>query len=414
MLRSFSIRRWVRRQQSFVAIAVAISAALWAADRPAALSTVIAYTLPLCNLIALVQDYGFHYKDRPTSQSWAIYLGLVFTIAIVGAGVVNVIEFPLHKLPGQTLWQFLRGGWKLPFISTMIVGVSTELYRRARERLEARNRELQRVIALETARRERQEQELEQAREIQQSLMPKEIPQVSGFEIDGTWEPARVVGGDYFDVIRLSDSKLGICIADVVGKSVSAALLMANVQASVRAFAHTSVSPSVLCERVNLVLSANIGTGKFVTFFYAVLDAQTRALQYTNAGHLQPILIRDDGKVHHLQNGGAVLGVFPDWKYEDSFLQFEAGDRLLLFTDGISEAAEGDEEFGEQRIIADAQSCIASSAGEIKARILTNAKQFCHQQLRDDATLIVIAAQPLEDGGFSVHEDKFGAAARND
>ena len=108
----------------------------------------------------------------------------------------------------------------------MIIGVCTELYRRARERLESRNRELQQVIEQETARRERQEQELEQAREIQQSLMPKEIPQVAGFEIDGAWEPARVVGGDYFDVIRLSEAKLGICIADVVGKSVSAALLM--------------------------------------------------------------------------------------------------------------------------------------------------------------------------------------------
>jgi len=114
-------------------------------------------------------------------------------------------------------------------MATMIVGVSTELYRRARERLESRNRELQQVIEQETARRERQEQELEQAREIQQSLMAKEIPQICAFEIDRAWEPARVVGGDYFDVIRLSEKKLGICIADVVGKSVSAALLMANV-----------------------------------------------------------------------------------------------------------------------------------------------------------------------------------------
>jgi hypothetical protein len=227
MFHSFHVRRFIRRQQSFVAIAVAIYAGLWAADRPAELGTTIIYTLPLCNLIVLIQDnLGSYYKKRRTLYSWAIYVGLVFAIAILGVGVVNAIQFPLHKSPGQTLWQFLRSGWKLPFMATMIVGVSTELYRRARERLESRNRELQQVIEQETALRERQEQELEQAREIQQSLMPKEIPQVPGFEIDGAWEPARVVGGDYFDVIRLSETKLGICIADVVGKSVSAALLM--------------------------------------------------------------------------------------------------------------------------------------------------------------------------------------------
>jgi len=143
-----------------------------------------------------------------------------------------------------------------------------------------------------------------------------------------------------------------------------------------------------------------------------LLDAQTRALHYTNAGHLHPILIRQDGEVRQLQNGGAVLGVFPDWKYEDSLLEFEPGDRLLLFTDGITEAATGDEEFGEERIIADARACIGGSAPEIKARILADAKQFCHQQLRDDATLIVIAAQPLEEVGSNPHENKF-AAPRN-
>jgi sigma-B regulation protein RsbU (phosphoserine phosphatase) len=409
MLRAPRIRRFIRRQQSFVAIAVAIYAGLWAADRAADLSTTIAYTLPLCNLIVLIQDHlGGTYRNRRALHSWLIYLGLVLTVAILGVGVVNMIEFPLRRLPGQTLWQFLRSGWKLPFMATMIVGVSTEFYRRARERLEVRNRELQKVIEQETSRRESQEQELQQAREIQESLMPKDIPQVTGFEIDGAWEPARVVGGDYFDVIRLSETKLGICIADVVGKSVSAALLMANVQATVRAFAHASTAPSALCSRINSVLSANIGTGKFVTFFYAVLDAETRALQYTNAGHLPPILIREDGIVHELENGGAVLGVFPEWKYENSFLQFHSGDRLLLFTDGITEAGTDDEEFGEKRIIANARACIAKSAGEIKARILDHARQFCHEQLRDDATMIVIAAHAVDNISSPTREERFG------
>jgi serine phosphatase RsbU (regulator of sigma subunit) len=109
-----------------------------------------------------------------------------------------------------------------------------------------------------------------------------------------------------------------------------------------------------------------------------------------------PILIRTDCPARVLENGGAVLGVFPDWKYENSTLQFEYGDRLLLFTDGITEAGlGGEEEFGEERLVESARECITKSASEIKSRVLADAKQFCNQQLRDDATIIVIAASQL-------------------
>ena len=392
------LKRFVRRQQTFIAIAVAIYAALWAADRGPEIGPTLAYTLPLCNLIVLVEDhFGFLYKHRPRLQSWAVYVALVFVVAVLGVGVVNVIRFPFQKDPGQTLWQYLSSGWKFPFMATMIVGVSAELYRRMRERLEARNRELQNNLELEAARRENQEKELGQAREIQQSLLPREIPQVPGFEIDGAWEPAREVGGDYFDVIRLSDTKLGVCIADVVGKSVSAALLMASVQATVRAFADETVSPATLCARVNSVLCSTITAGKFVTLLYGVLDATNKTFRYTNAGHLSPILIRAGRKAELLPEGGALLGVFPDWKYEDSEIELIPGDRLLLFTDGITEAGmEDGEEFGEERLIASAVENRAQSPKELKERLLADAKNFCSANLRDDATLIVIAATTTE------------------
>lgn len=394
LIRRIPWRQFIRRQQSYIAIAVAIYAALWAVDRPADISSTLIYTLPLCNLIAVVKDYlGLLYIRKRTLHSWAIYLALVLVIAVVGVAVVNAIEYPLHRLPGQTLWQFLKSGWKLPFMATMIVGVSCELYRRTRERLESRNRELQRTIELEAAERALRGQELEQAREIQQSLLPKEIPQLPGFAIDGAWEPARVVGGDYFDVIRLSETRLGICIADVVGKSISAALLMANVQASVRAFATESTSPAELCKRVNSVLCSSIGIGKFVTFFYGVLDAADTTLQYTNAGHLPPILIRASGNVQELDSGGAVLGVFPAWQYEDRRVRLEPGDRLLLFTDGITEAGlPGGEEFGELRIVEGARQYSTASSRELKSQLLNDVKRFCNSQLQDDATLIVISA----------------------
>jgi hypothetical protein len=114
MIKAIHIRRFARRQQSFVAIAVAIYIGLWAVDRPADLGTTLAYTLPLCNLIVLIQDHlASFYRKKSVLHSWAIYLGLVLTIALVGVAVVNAIQFPVRKLAGQTLWQFIRTGWKL-------------------------------------------------------------------------------------------------------------------------------------------------------------------------------------------------------------------------------------------------------------------------------------------------------------
>jgi len=395
---AFYLKRFIRRQQSYIAIAVAIWAALWAVGNRPDVSSTLAYTLPLGNLISLVQDCrGFLYARKSPARTWVLYFLLMILVGIVGTAVVNVLDYPLSRVPGQTLWANLQSRWKIPFMATMIVGISTEFYRRTRERLELKNRELEQTIERETAERELQGQELQQAREIQQSLLPKEIPQIPGFDIDGAWEPARVVGGDYFDVIRLSRTRLGICIADVVGKSVSAALLMANVQASVRAFSTDSTSPSELCRRVNSVLCPSIGVGKFVTLFYGILDAEQRTFRYANAGHLLPILMRAGGEVSELENGGAALGVFPAWKYEDSFLRLEPGDRLLLFTDGITEAGlPGADEFGPQRVIASVRKCRSQSAREFTASVLADARQFCSSQLTDDATLVGIATLPFD------------------
>jgi sigma-B regulation protein RsbU (phosphoserine phosphatase) len=139
-------------------------------------------------------------------------------------------------------------------------GAASFLYRSTKERLERRNAELEQTVERGTAQLEMQEQELKRAREIQQSLLPKEIPQLPGFAVAGAWQPASTVSGDYYDVLRLGPNKLGICIADVVGKGVSAALLMANVQAAVRAFAGPSESPAQLCGKVNRLLHENIAT----------------------------------------------------------------------------------------------------------------------------------------------------------
>ena len=397
---SSRILRWVREQQLYIAIAVAVYAVFWAiqAGRADMLSTLI-YSLLLCNLTVLVQErFDFLYVSRPLPSYWLFYLALLLLTTPLWVVLSSMAVYRLAVTPPRPpLAQFLRQAWKFPFVATIIFGIAMQVYRSTKSRLERSNRELQQTVDLEIANRELQAQELERAREIQQNLLPKEIPQVPGFDIAGAWEPARVVGGDYFDVIKLSESRVGICIADVVGKSVSAALLMANVQATVRAFAADAVSPAWLCGRVNSVLCNNIATGKFVTLFYGVLDAERRTLEYTNAGHLLPILIRARHSVQTLDNGGALLGVFPQWKYEDSVAQLAPGDRLLFFTDGITEAATPDgEEFGEQRLVEAVRRANQQSSGDIQSTLLAQVKNFCNSRLQDDATLIVISVDYAE------------------
>ena len=291
----------------------------------------------------------------------------------------------------QTLFHLITYGWKLPFLVTIVFGILTYLYRSTKERLERRNVELQHSVETTTAQLQQRDQELQRALEIQQSLLPTNIPQIVGYSIAGAWQPARVVGGDYFDVLRLDDHRVGICIADVAGKGMASALLMANVQAIVRAFAKDSETPAHMCSRINRLLCESMAKGKFVTFLYGVLDSETRVWEYCNAGHLYPLVVSATS-ICRLENGGAVLGVFPDWHYQNSSVELKSGDRLLLFTDGITEAASEDEcEFGETNIAAVTQSYKGGSMQELNTLILSRAGQFCRGRFEDDATLLVVA-----------------------
>ena len=168
---------------------------------------------------------------------------------------------------------------------------------------------------------------------------------------------------------------------------------LANVQATVRAVASESASPAWLCDRVNSVLRANLAPEKFVTLFYGVLDGEEKTVQYTSAGHPPPILKRASGSVQLLENGGAVLGVFPPWKCENSLVQLAPGDRLLLFTDGITEASKADgEQLGEERLIHLPASSPGSLLPHSNRRLLDSVKSFGDSHLQDAVTLLAIAA----------------------
>jgi sigma-B regulation protein RsbU (phosphoserine phosphatase) len=235
--------------------------------------------------------------------------------------------------------------------------------------------------------------ELSEALKIQQRLLPQQVPQIDGWELAVSWQPASGVGGDCFDMIRLGDTRLAISIADVVGKGIPAALLMSNLQAAVRAFASEAVEPQALCHQVNRILCGNIAEGRFISFFYSVLDAPTGVMTYTNAGHYLPMLVRADGTVERLGAGGPVLGVLSDAEYEQAHVGIGPGDRLVMFTDGLTEArSAADEEFGEERLLDAAVAHRACSAPALQARLADSVATFTGGRLQDDATLIVLAA----------------------
>jgi phosphoserine phosphatase RsbU/P len=237
-----------------------------------------------------------------------------------------------------------------------------------------------------------QKQEIADARAIQQGLLPKEIPQLPGYEIASAWQSALTVGGDYFDILPFGEETLGLCIADVAGKGLSAALLMSNLQAAVRGLASPSLPPDSLCSRLNALLCRNMTSDRFITFFYAQLFGPTRLFRYTSAGHNPPFLLHADGTHQRLQEGGGVLGVFPNQKFDLGSAQLAPGDRVILFTDGVTEAnnPEG-EEFGEARLLGLLEQNRASSAGELQKRILNAAAAFSGGHWHDDITLLVLA-----------------------
>jgi serine phosphatase RsbU (regulator of sigma subunit) len=251
-------------------------------------------------------------------------------------------------------------------------------------------------IGVDRIRMQVEEEDYAQARTIQQTLLPRELPRVERVDLSGVWQPARTMGGDYYDVLKLGEHELAICIGDVAGKGMPAALLMSGLQAAVRASA--SNSPRDLCERVRRVVVSSLSGGRFVTFFYATLDTSTMRLRWCNAGHNAPILARADGTIVRLTGGGpAFTRLFREHAYEEREIELVAGDRLVLFTDGVSEATDaGGELFGEERIeelIADSRDL---AAYELQQTIVDAASSFSGGELEDDLTLVVVRVHPSQ------------------
>lgn len=269
---------------------------------------------------------------------------------------------------------------------------NSDLLRSLRTHIEVgrRRRQRRRMNAARQTINYRLQQELTESQEIQEALLPKDLPQIDGIEIAVAWQPARAVGGDYFDVLKFDDRHSAVCIADAAGKGMPAALLMSNVQAVLKSFASATVAPSELCAQVNRVMCNNMVAHRFISCFYGLLDTQTRKFSYANAGHCPPMLVRH-GTCMRMKEGGPVLGVFPDLEYLTGEIELSSGDTLVFFTDGVTEAGNASgEEYGEERLQELLTLGGEFSARELRDLIMAAVGEFSDGPVQDDATLMVI------------------------
>ncbi|MBI4535409.1 MAG: SpoIIE family protein phosphatase [Ignavibacteriae bacterium] len=256
------------------------------------------------------------------------------------------------------------------------------------------------IISMENARlfkeaieKQKLEDELLIAREIQKGLLPNELPTIAGIDIAATNVSSKQVGGDYYDVIPISDGRYVIAIGDVSGKGTPAALLMANIQATIRALVPFNLPLNDLTQRVNDLMCENTGGDRFVTFFWGIIDVTSMSLSYVNAGHNYPYLIHGDGSVERLSKGGMILGVMKTLvPYEEATVDLRSGDILILFTDGVSEAMSKDsEEYGEQRMEAAVHAHTDGTAQSIISAVHEDIQCFtAGGPQSDDITMMVV------------------------
>jgi phosphoserine phosphatase RsbU/P len=253
------------------------------------------------------------------------------------------------------------------------------------------------AVAIENARlyreateKARLEHELRIAAEIQQALMPPRTHVGSYFEIAGTTEPCRAIGGDFFDYLDLPDGRIGFALGDVSGKGAPAALLTAAVQGMFTVESSESSGPADMLSKINAGLKRRNVESKFVTMFYGILD-KDGTLSYSNGGHNPPVLVRR-GSVQRLETGGMILGMFDFARFEQATLALEPGDTLVVFSDGISEAPNtAGEEYGDDRLIACVEASRTAAPTDVRDGLVVSTRAFCDGAMQsDDMTVLVI------------------------
>ena len=273
--------------------------------------------------------------------------------------------------------------WGLTFGGTTAVAVLGAALFRVRLELAASRRQLARKDA-----------ELSFAREVQEALFPRRMPLGAGLEFSGICIPAHGISGDYYDVLQLPDGRLVFAIADISGKGISAAIIMANLQAVLRTLATSNLAPGEICSRLNHHLLQVTDESKFATFFYADWDPCRMRLRYVNAGHHWPIFL-GESQGRRLKVGGIPLGLFPEAEFQMGEVMLQPGDLLVLYSDGVTEAnSSKGEEFGEDRLEASIEKYRREPLAEIQRHALEAVRLWSQGEPEDDMTLLIVRATP--------------------
>ena len=316
----------------------------------------------------------------------ALRLTLDSLVVLAGAGFGSVVV--LLTDPFFLLAQFRIVLLVLVFNAVVAAGVAVALgtYDRMRRQIEASYRVLRERDALE--------REMNVAREVQRELLPGAAPRCERLELAGVCRPAVAVGGDYYDYLQHAEGRSGLVIADISGKGVPAALLMAGLQASVRSLFSTATDPGQLQQRLNDALCHASSSARYATAFVADFDPVTRRLTYSNAGHLPALVIRGDQTLR-CDKGGVPIGLFEGMTYETGALTLAPGDLLALFTDGVTEApAPGGEEFGADRLAGVLRARLDRPLDEVVQAVLDALLDWSGPvAAHDDVTLVLARVQ---------------------
>ncbi len=282
------------------------------------------------------------------------------------------------QLPSSTIWT-----WALTFGATAAVGVLlVSLYRVQQELKQSR---------FELARKD---VELEIAREVQAALFPRTLPANRGLSFSAICIPAQGISGDYYDILECPDGRVALAIADISGKGVSAAILMSNIQARFRAVIETNDSLSEVCRLLSDHLHDFSEPERFATFFVAQWRPGSSRLEYVNAGHQPPVVAKRQVSLHL---GGPPLGLFPDQTYQCGTVDLERGDLFVLYSDGITEAANArDEEFGEERLRSIIEENAEQPVRELQRLVLDKVSTWTRQEPQDDMTLVIVRVEDEE------------------
>ncbi len=333
--------------------------------------------------------YGDHLVGRETSLGFLYLIPLSYsalshrlwiTLVLVAACVaLRQWLGPLERSPDV----FFVRDWVLAAIFVAVVSALVRLGRRRRR-------------FFESARRQRDElyEEVEMAAEVQENLLKRNQPPQTQYDIVASIEPAKVVGGDYYDFLSMSENRLGVVIADVAGKGLAAAMLMPAVDITLQAVTERVDDPAAALEEMNRAFYENTGHANYATVFFGVLELDSGRLRYGCAGHLPGLIVRADGEAEWLGEGGTPVGLLPGATFQTAETQLRPGDVLTLYTDGVVEAENAAEEaFGGERLAELVSAHRSEEAAAVEQALRRAVKEFrSDEQSIDDATLIVIKA----------------------